>query len=128
MTKPGHNSTNNEKASFRNFIPFQFATTITPAFAAQTVVMIVIRNKKHGPRETIGTRLLTLNPISPRYSNGPLKALTLPYAVHVILRFAVLFRHQPVNVGLEAGELRIEVARKLQIVHNGLVETLARNQ
>src|SRR5258708_5385547 len=56
--------------------------------------------------------------------------LALPHAIHEVARLAAvtLLLDQAVDVGVETGKLRIEGARELQILDDGAVETLARDQ
>src|SRR3989338_1310301 len=47
----------------------------------------------------------------------------LKHAVHKIALFPIhFFRHEAVNVGFETGQFLVEVARKLEVVHNGFIE------
>src|SRR5271169_252663 len=54
--------------------------------------------------------------------------LILSYAIYIITALTVHFLDQAVNVGLEAGKFVVEVAGKLEVLHDGLVEALAGDQ
>src|SRR5271169_187719 len=54
--------------------------------------------------------------------------LILAYAIYIITALTVHFLDQAVDVGLEAGKLVVELAGKLEVLHNSLVEALAGDQ
>jgi len=55
--------------------------------------------------------------------------LALPYAINVIALLAIyFFLNQAMNVGFEAGEAFVEVAREFQVADDGFVEALAGDQ
>src|SRR3989338_10358373 len=70
--------------------------------------------------------------IEERVKTSSFTSILAPDLKHAIHKIALLpihfFRHEAVNVGLEAGQFLVEVARKLEIVDDGLVEDFARDQ
>src|SRR5215210_3355096 len=57
------------------------------------------------------------------------RPLLRSHAIYVVLELPLgLLHDEPMYVGLEAGELRIELPRELQIAHDRRVEAFSRDQ
>src|SRR5436309_3204439 len=87
--------------------------------SARTVSGVNRGQSRNGSRRRKGEADLTIG-----------NALLLPHAIHVIADPAGRIRllDEAMDVGVEAGELRVERAGELEVLDDSPVETLARNQ